>query len=237
MTNTKTLLFAAAALASAAAIQTANADIVSYSSQAAFDEATHALQTQTFSALAADLGVGVEGAAGLSGAVNSATYPGAILPGLSISVMTNLGFEVLGPNYGGTGFATYSVASFNLGGLDFTLSPGVTAFSIDALELPTPANETLDVYSSAPTSTSTTFLGAFALFAPSTGAGAFFGLTSSDGDVIGSVDLISPEFPAVDQVQIGSAVPEPSTWAMMLLGFAGLGFAGYRTSRRTAAAA
>jgi PEP-CTERM motif len=24
------------------------------------------------------------------------------------------------------------------------------------------------------------------------------------------------------------AVPEPSTWAMMLLGFAGLGFAGYR---------
>jgi hypothetical protein len=29
--------------------------------------------------------------------------------------------------------------------------------------------------------------------------------------------------------------PEPSTWAMMLLGFAGLGFAGYRTSRRTAA--
>jgi hypothetical protein len=30
-------------------------------------------------------------------------------------------------------------------------------------------------------------------------------------------------------------VPEPSTWAMMLLGFAGLGFAGYRRSRRAAA--
>jgi hypothetical protein len=29
------------------------------------------------------------------------------------------------------------------------------------------------------------------------------------------------------------AVPEPSTWAMMLLGFAGLGFAGYRKSRPT----
>jgi hypothetical protein len=28
------------------------------------------------------------------------------------------------------------------------------------------------------------------------------------------------------------AVPELSTWAMMLLGFAGLGFAGYRASRR-----
>ena len=31
----------------------------------------------------------------------------------------------------------------------------------------------------------------------------------------------------------GSAVPETSTWAMMLLGFAGLGFAGYRASRRS----
>ena len=29
----------------------------------------------------------------------------------------------------------------------------------------------------------------------------------------------------------GSPVPEPSTWAMMLLGFAGLGFAGYRRAR------
>jgi PEP-CTERM motif len=34
-------------------------------------------------------------------------------------------------------------------------------------------------------------------------------------------------------------IPEPSTWAMMLLGFAGLGFAGYRKARsaRTAVSA
>jgi len=31
-------------------------------------------------------------------------------------------------------------------------------------------------------------------------------------------------------------VPEPSTWAMMLVGFAGLGFAGYRTAKAKAAA-
>jgi hypothetical protein len=30
-------------------------------------------------------------------------------------------------------------------------------------------------------------------------------------------------------------VPEPSTWAMMLLGFAGLGFAAYRATRISAA--
>jgi hypothetical protein len=29
----------------------------------------------------------------------------------------------------------------------------------------------------------------------------------------------------------GGAAPEPSTWAMMLIGFAGLGFAGYRKAR------
>jgi hypothetical protein len=36
---------------------------------------------------------------------------------------------------------------------------------------------------------------------------------------------------------LGIAVPEPSTWAMMLLGFAGLGLAGYRASRTTRRAA
>jgi hypothetical protein len=30
----------------------------------------------------------------------------------------------------------------------------------------------------------------------------------------------------------GSVVPEPSTWALMVLGFAGLGFAGYRQARK-----
>ncbi len=30
----------------------------------------------------------------------------------------------------------------------------------------------------------------------------------------------------------GSTVPEPATWAMMLFGFAGLGYAGYRESRK-----
>ena len=32
-------------------------------------------------------------------------------------------------------------------------------------------------------------------------------------------------------------VPEPSTWAMMLVGLAGLGYAGYRASRKSASAA
>jgi PEP-CTERM motif len=33
-------------------------------------------------------------------------------------------------------------------------------------------------------------------------------------------------------IGVPSPVPEPSTWAMMLLGFAGLGYAGYLRSQR-----
>ena len=35
----------------------------------------------------------------------------------------------------------------------------------------------------------------------------------------------------------GSVVPEPSTWAMMLVGFASLAYCGYRASRKSAAPA
>ena len=65
------------------------------------------------------------------------------------------------------------------------------------------------------------------------GGGSFLdSIVSEDVSLAGenmndSFVTISPE----------STVPEPSTWAMMLLGFAGLGFSGYRASRRTGMAA
>jgi hypothetical protein len=57
-----------------------------------------------------------------------------------------------------------------------------------------------------------------------TGVGKIGSLTLTDG-YVGLVNLTT------------SGVPEPSTWAMMLIGFAGLGFAGYRASRKTTALA
>jgi PEP-CTERM motif len=39
-------------------------------------------------------------------------------------------------------------------------------------------------------------------------------------------------FPGPVSFVLTTPVPEPSTWAMMLAGFAGLGFAGYRASRQ-----
>jgi hypothetical protein len=42
------------------------------------------------------------------------------------------------------------------------------------------------------------------------------------------------QIPDVKVMSDVSDVPESSTWAMMLLGFAGLGFAGYRKAKRAA---
>jgi hypothetical protein len=64
------------------------------------------------------------------------------------------------------------------------------------------------------------------------------GVVSAGVDPILAID---PDMPDADAFSLqfstgfgpaGSAVPEPSTWAMMLLGFAGLGYVGYRTSRK-----
>jgi hypothetical protein len=52
-------------------------------------------------------------------------------------------------------------------------------------------------------------------------------------DIVGGDPF--PTFNAAFSVS-GNVVPEPSTWAMMLLGFVGLGFAGYRHARRAGAA-
>ena len=51
----------------------------------------------------------------------------------------------------------------------------------------------------------------------------YFTLETSSGDEL-AVTSIAP------------VVPEPSTWAMLLLGFAGLGFAGYRGAKASTAA-
>ena len=46
-----------------------------------------------------------------------------------------------------------------------------------------------------------------------------------------------PPFSLLDGVSLSSSVPEPSTWAMMLLGFTGLAHAGLRNRRRAAISA
>ena len=69
---------------------------------------------------------------------------------------------------------------------------------------------------------------------------ARLGIVSDDGETLKSVEISTPgseSFKEFKQVQFSAAgippsIPEPSTWAMMILGFVGLGYAGYRASRR-----
>jgi hypothetical protein len=80
------------------------------------------------------------------------------------------------------------------------------------------------------------------------GGAEFFGFTDA-GKMISSieVDTRNPsntlgDFIGIDDVRYVSSssapiIPEASTWAMMLLGFAGLGLAGYRSRRRATLAA
>jgi PEP-CTERM motif len=64
------------------------------------------------------------------------------------------------------------------------------------------------------------------------GVGAFSGINYGGFGVV-----VATSATALDSVTGGvtATAPEPSTWAMMLLGFVGLGFAGYRKSRKAAA--
>jgi hypothetical protein len=44
-----------------------------------------------------------------------------------------------------------------------------------------------------------------------------------------SPGIFGPNF---DVGAVGAAIPEPSTWAMMLIGFAGLGYAALRRNKK-----
>lgn len=72
----------------------------------------------------------------------------------------------------------------------------------------------------------------------STNGNNFFSLQSSGGEIIQSVSVaaVNGLFSDVRQERLGditaiAAVPEPTTWAMMVLGFAGVGFMAYRRKR------
>lgn len=80
------------------------------------------------------------------------------------------------------------------------------------------------------------------------GPNAFFNVTNANnGTVIFGANGIAPnggtdifsleEKVALNTLVINGSVPEPSTWAMMILGFAGIGFLSYRRSRKSAAIA
>jgi hypothetical protein len=68
---------------------------------------------------------------------------------------------------------------------------------------------------------------------------AIFTITNFSADITDIFDVVNgvdiPATYALDPETIpilNPTVPEPSTWAMLLIGFAGIGFAGWRRARR-----
>jgi hypothetical protein len=72
-------------------------------------------------------------------------------------------------------------------------------------------------------------------FCPFVAAGITFSGTAESVDFTGTANQIAFADITLGSATPGGTVPEPSTWAMMLVGFAGLGFLGYRASHKRGA--
>src|SRR5271165_176730 len=57
-------------------------------------------------------------------------------------------------------------------------------------------------------------------------------VVGTGSDSLEFFDANNPGLDYLDNVSLTAGIPEASTWAMMMLGFAGLGFAGYRKTKR-----
>ena len=135
----------------------------------------------------------------------------------SISFPTLTGSSATGVLFSYDGFSQSDITS-----VSWTIDPStyaVTALDLSALQGDNPCpNDHLDC-SNRTTNLSPTL-------AQSGGTScSFSGEFGQCGEELGLADITF------------RPIPEPSTWAMMLLGFAGLGFAGYRASRKSAALA
>jgi hypothetical protein len=67
-----------------------------------------------------------------------------------------------------------------------------------------------------------------------------YDLIASAGQVLTAVDMVAGDGSGIKQTkqfEISGVVPEPSTWAMMIIGFAGLGYAGFRKAKSRVALA
>lgn len=183
------------------------------------------------------IGPGAAGAeaafAAATGASNPITFSGGSVPSdVSISVtnpfgpsaITNspsayCGFQFCGGDTDGNGWFLYVYE----GGATFTFSKPIDSFG--AYFSGIQVQDTIDFTDSRGAQTVNIPYGA-------SGGMAFAGFTDFGQSITSVTVNAGLDIIGVDDVLVVSTVPEPTTWAMMLIGFVGLGFAAYRLARQ-----
>jgi hypothetical protein len=160
----------------------------------------------------------------------------------------------LGNNYAGTGVSFSGLKQDYIFGGSFPNTSGPDAANLQSgncpcgpfeIDFAAPVSDAVFTFVTNPSSTPSiiqSFLGATLVESASVSSSAtnpndIYGFTGSDFDRI----VVTPET-AVNQAavidnlefNVAAAVPEPSTWAMMILGFAGVGFMAYRRKSQPA---
>jgi hypothetical protein len=224
------LIFAAASVAAALGSGTATAAITTYNDRAAFTAATGVNAIETF---------GLDEAFPIPGGVlNSSTggccevgviNPGMILPG--VTYFTNIDTTgIMSIDTGGGFTGGFLITRGGKSGLTVTFDGAQSAFGFDTDDL-------MDSFFVA------IFAGETQLFVDSYQSFdyGFYGYQSSSANItsviISTADLDAINF-AIDNFTFrsppGGAIPEPSSWAMLLTGFGAMGVAMRRRRALTA---
>lgn len=197
----------------------ANAQVMTYSG---YDEGVSAPGANTSAAEAAFLSA--------TGSLNIIDFETALPPGVTLTGGTVLSTPPGSPQYWGSNVTTGGTYYLDfVGNVVFNFSAPIDTFSLIMGGLQGP--NTISWVNSAGIQSYSV--------APNGGNGgfAFFGFTDV-GEAITSVTIGSPgDFDGLDNVRFGNsvlaAVPEPSTWAMMLIGFSAVGFSMRRRRKVT----
>ena len=223
------LFIATAALLPIAA--TAQATTTTFSSQGTFSAAAGPVSTETFQGCPSST-------TSFSGNVSSSVGPcSGILPGVTYSPAQG-SLYIAGAGQSSNPTTALGLDVFSGDPITINFAAGTTAFGANLYQNFGGGNQSGSdaAFLILAYGAGNVLLGTFNPNVAS-GGGSFFGLTSTDA--IFSVKISQPTgFAVIDNVQFKGGVPEPGTWAMMLLGFAGIGVAFRRNrSRRQAYAA